>query len=143
MEELDRILDRHHVRASRAVDVVDHRRERGALAAAGRAGDQHEAAFFLGDSLQDRRQPQLVDRPNLHRDDAQHQADRAALLEDVDAEAPEARHAVGEVELLRLLEFLTLRRRHDRRAHRHHVVVLEALVLDDRHQRRRGRASCG
>ena len=52
----------------------------------------------------------------LHRDDAEHQADRAALLEDVAAEAAEAGHGVGEVDLLRLLELLPLRRGHDGRA---------------------------
>ena len=51
VQELDRILDRHHVRRARLVDVIDHRRERRALAAAGRAGDQHEPALFLGDLL--------------------------------------------------------------------------------------------
>ena len=91
VQELDRILDRHHVRRARLVDVVDHRRERGALAAAGRAGDEHEAALFLRDLLQHRRQAELVDRADRHRDDAQHEADGAALLEDVAAEAAEAR----------------------------------------------------
>ena len=43
------------------VDVVDHRRERRALAAAGGAGDEHQAALFLGDLLQHRRQAELVD----------------------------------------------------------------------------------
>ena len=49
--------------------------------------------------------------PDLHRDDAEDQADRAALLEDVAAEAAEAGHAVGEVDFLRVLELLALRRR--------------------------------
>ena len=96
---------------ARRVDVVDHRRERGALAAAGRAGDEDQAALFLRDPLQDRRQPELVDRLDPRRDDAQHEADGAALLEDVAAEAPEARHAVGEVDLLGRAELLALLRR--------------------------------
>jgi hypothetical protein len=37
VQVLDRVLDRHHVRLPGRVDVVDHRGERGALAAAGRA----------------------------------------------------------------------------------------------------------
>ena len=128
VEELDRILDRHHVRLARVVDVVDHRRQRRALAAAGRARDQHEAALFLGDGLEHLRQAQLVDRADLHRDDAKHQPDRAALLEHVAAEAAEPGHAVGEVDFLRVLEFLALLRRHDRRAHRDDVFVVELLV---------------
>ena len=85
--------------------------------------------------LQDRRQAELVDRADLHRDDAQDEPDRAALLEDVAAEAAEARHAVGEVDFLRFLELLALRRRHDRGAHRDDVLVVEPLLLGRRHQR--------
>src|SRR5437762_8554232 len=55
---------------------------------------------------------------DLHRDDAEDETDGAALLEDVAAEAAEPRHAVGEIDFLRLLEFLPLRGRHHRRAHR-------------------------
>ena len=51
VEDLDRVLDRDDVLAPRAVDVVDHRRERGRLARAGRAGDEHEAAMLLGQAL--------------------------------------------------------------------------------------------
>ena len=81
VQVLDRVLDRHHVRLARGVDVVDHRGERGALAAAGRAGDQHQAALFLRDPLQHRRQAELVDGLDLGRDDAEDEADGAALLE--------------------------------------------------------------
>ena len=65
-----------------------------------------------------------------HRDDAQDHADRAALLEDVAAEAAEARHAVGEVDLLALLELLALLGRHDRaRAIATVSLVVEPLLL--------------
>ena len=37
VEELDRVLDRHDVLLARLVDLVDHRRQRGRLARAGRA----------------------------------------------------------------------------------------------------------
>jgi hypothetical protein len=43
--------------------------------------------------------------------DAEYQADGSALLKDVDPEASEAWNAVGDVELLGLLEFLSLGRR--------------------------------
>ena len=43
------------------------------------------------DALEDRRQAELVDRADPRRDDAQDDADGAALLEDVAAEAAEAR----------------------------------------------------
>ena len=50
---------------ARGVDVVDHRGQRRALAAAGRAGDEHQAALFVGDRLEHRRQAELVDRLDL------------------------------------------------------------------------------
>ena len=61
VEELDRILDRDDVLPPRAVDVVDDRRERGRLARAGRAGDEHEAALLLGEHGDARRQAELVE----------------------------------------------------------------------------------
>ena len=62
MQVLDRVLDGHDVRGAGRVDLVDHRRERRALAAAGRARDQHEAALLGGNLLQHLRQRQIVDR---------------------------------------------------------------------------------
>ena len=127
-----------------AVDVVDERGERGALAAARGAGDQHESALLVGDLLEDlaagraRRSSRM-----LHRNDAQHHADRAALLEDVAAEAAEAGHAVGEVDFLRFLELLPLRGGHDGGAHGDDVLVVEALRPRWPAQSRRGPASSG
>src|SRR3954469_17794961 len=48
VEELDRVLDRDDVLVHRPVHVVDHRRERGRLARAGRAGEQDDPALLLG-----------------------------------------------------------------------------------------------
>ena len=114
---------------ARRVDVVDHRGERRALAAAGGAGDEHQAALFLRDLLQHRRQAELVDRLDPGRDDAQHQADGAALLEDVAAEAAEPVDAVGEVDVLVLLELLDVLRAEDRLRHRLGVRAIEPLFL--------------
>ena len=108
VQVLDRVLDRHDVRRAGRVDVVDHRRQRRALAAAGGAGDEHEAALFRGDPLQDGRQAELVDGLDAGRDHAQDQADGAALLEHVAAEAAQAGKAVGQVHLLRAAELLAL-----------------------------------
>ena len=47
VQVFDRVLDGDDVRGAVGVDVVDHRRERRGLAAAGRAGDEHEAALFV------------------------------------------------------------------------------------------------
>ena len=135
MQELDRILDGHDVRGARLVDVVDHSRERRALAAARRPGDEHEAARLVGDRLQRRRQPQLVNRPNVLGDDAQDHADRSALLEHVAPEAPEPRHAVREVDFLRVLELLTLSGRHDRGGHGDDIFMVQRFGVGGGNQR--------
>ena len=49
VEELDRVLDRDDVQRLRLVQVTDHRGERRALAVAGGADDEHEAAILLGE----------------------------------------------------------------------------------------------
>jgi hypothetical protein len=108
VQELDRILDRHDMGRARPVDVIDHSGERRALAAARRSRDQHEPALLVGDLLQHGGQAQFLDRRDLHRDDAQHEADGASLLEDVAPETAEPGHAVRKVDFLPLLELLSL-----------------------------------
>ena len=76
MQDLDRILDRDDVLVARAVDVVEHRRERRRLARAGRAGDEHEAAVLLGEPLHARRQAQLLEARDVARDHAERERDR-------------------------------------------------------------------
>ena len=90
VEVLDRILDGEDVLVALGVDLVDHRRERRRLAAAGRAGDEHEAARPLGERGEHRRQAELVEAADLLGDQPVDGADRAALVEDVAAEAREA-----------------------------------------------------
>ena len=106
MEDLDRVLDRDDVLVARAVDVVDHRRERRRLARAGRAGDEHEAAVLLGEPLHARRQVELLEARHLAGDDAEGERDVAALAEGVDAEARQALGGVGDVEVAGLVERL-------------------------------------
>ena len=108
VQELDRVLDRDDVLVHRPVHVVDHRRERGRLAGAGGAGEQDDPALLLGEPGDDRRQQQLVDGLDVHRDGAHHHRDVAALAERVDAEAGEALELVGEVDLVLGLELLQL-----------------------------------
>ena len=92
----------------RPVHVVDHRRERGRLAGAGRAGEQDDPALLLGELGDDLGQAELVDRLDHHRDGAHDDRDRAALHEGVDAEAAEALDGVGEVDLVLGVELLEL-----------------------------------
>ena len=91
VQELDRVLDGDDVLAALGVDVVDHRRERRGLARAGGARAEDQAALLLRDLLEDDGQAQLADGHDLDRDDAEHEADRAALLEHVAAEAARGR----------------------------------------------------
>ena len=93
---------------------------------------EHEAALRVGDLLEHRRQHQLPDAEDPRRDDTQNEPDGAALLEDVAAEAPEARHGVADVDLHLLLETLLLARVHDRERHRRGVVLHQAPDLDQR-----------
>jgi len=79
-------------------------------------------------TLEDGRQHQLVDRADLHRNDAKDEPDRAPLLEHVAAKPTESRNAIGEVDLLRVPELLALRGRHDRGAHRDEILVVETFV---------------
>ena len=61
VDVLDRILDREDVLVPLVVDLVDHRRERRRLAAAGRTGDEHQAARPLGERREHRRQAELLE----------------------------------------------------------------------------------
>src|SRR5207253_10277625 len=103
-EELDRILDGHDVAGLVGVDVIDHRRERSRFSRAGGAGDEDEAALLPRDLLEDLGEEQLLDGVDLEGDDAEDDADGAALLEAVDAEAAQAGDAVSEIELVLRLE---------------------------------------
>src|SRR4029077_2463027 len=60
--------------------------------------------------------------------------DRAPLLEDVAAEAAEAGHGVGDVDLQVVLELLLLAVAHDGERHGDGVLLHEPLGLDERDQ---------
>ena len=104
VQDLDRVLDGDDVTVARAVDVVDHRRERRRLARAGGAGHEHEPARLVGELADDRRQAELLDARAFGRHPAQGHPDAAALAEHVDAEATDADERVGEVDLAAGLE---------------------------------------
>jgi hypothetical protein len=101
------------VLGARAVDLVDHRRERRRLARAGRARDEDEAARLLRELAEARRQAELLERLQLVGDEAEGGADGAPLEVDVDAEAREAGDGVREVELPVDLEVLLALGRQD------------------------------
>ena len=99
MQELDWILDRHDVARRCRVDVVHHCGQRGRLAGAGGAGDEHDAARLLG-HLPDRvGQTELADRREAIRDAPADERDRASLAEGVDAEPGQSGDGEREVDL--------------------------------------------
>jgi hypothetical protein len=114
MEELDRVLDRDDVAVHLAVRRVDHRGQRRRLARAGRARDQHETARQAGERLDRLGHAEVLERRDRDRDHADGERDGAALLEDVAAEAAEARQAEGEVDLAVDVELLALLGRQQR-----------------------------
>ena len=114
VQELDRVLDRHDVLLARAVDLVDHRGERGGLPRAGRARDEDEAARPARELVDGGRQAELVDARHPERDQAERRPDRSPLVVGVYAEAGVARDRVGEVELPVRLQTLALVAREDR-----------------------------
>ena len=111
VEELDRVLDGDDVRGAGAVGQVEQGRQRGGLAGAGRAGDQHQAAVQLGEPGDRVRHAELVQRLDVVRDGPERRAARAALAVEVDPEPGDALDAVREVELVVALEVVPLLRR--------------------------------
>ena len=71
VDVLDRVLDREDVLVALGVDLVDHRGQRRRLAAAGRAGDQHEPARPIGQRRRaPRGSPSSLERADLLRESA-------------------------------------------------------------------------
>ena len=83
VHELDRVLDRDDVAVAVLVAVAEQRRHRRRLAGAGGADEHHDAALAHDDVLQHRRQAELLELRDVHRDRAQHHADAALLHERV------------------------------------------------------------
>ena len=109
VDELDRVLDREDVLVALGIDLVDHRGQRGRLAAARRAGDEHQAARPIGERRENRRQPQFIEPLDLLRNDTVDRGDRTPLVEDVASEPREAADAEREVQFERLFEPFLLR----------------------------------
>jgi hypothetical protein len=91
-----------------AVDVVDHRRERGRLAGTGRTRDQHDPAMCVREVEDGLRKVEAFEWRNLGRNQTQHHPDRSTLLEHVDAITHAVGGAVGEVDVQVALEVRAL-----------------------------------
>src|SRR3546814_11039543 len=90
VHEFDRILDREDVAVLGLVDVVDHRRQRGRLARAGRAGHQDQALRLVDQVLEDLRAAQVLEGEHPGRNGAEYRAGAAVLFDRVDPEAGQA-----------------------------------------------------
>ncbi len=145
-DELDRVLDGQDVAGHRLVALLEHRRQRRALAGAGGADHQDQAALLHHQRVQDRRHVEALERRNVERDAAEHGGDRAALLEAREAEAADAGEADADVELAGVLELLELARRQQLgeqlarlRVRQRLVGELQQLAVDLDQDRRAGR----
>ncbi len=133
VQHLDRVLDRDDVAFSGAVDVVDHRGQRGRLARAGGTGHQDESTRLVGETPEDLREAEFGDAGALGGDTAQGDSDAATLMEDVDPETADTADRVGEVELVAVLEALALRQGHHALGKHPGLIRIESgqLLHDD------------
>src|SRR6266478_1717709 len=120
VQERDGVLDGDEVIGAIGIDAVDHGGERGGLAGTGGSGDENEAALLFANAVDDRGKIELVGGANFRGNDAQHHANVAALLENVDAKAAEAGDAVSHVQLGGLLKLLLLAVGHHAEGHGEH-----------------------
>src|SRR5256886_1543279 len=108
VDELDRVLHRDDVPLQLLVDLVDHRRERGALARPRGPRHEHQAARLFGQLRHDARQAQLLEGPHMEGNLPDPERHAAALLEAVAAEPREVLDPEREIELVLELEPLLL-----------------------------------
>ena len=133
VHEFDRLLDGHDVAREVRVDVVHQRRQRRALARAGRAGHQHQAAAQVAEFLDDRRQPEFVERGDACGNQTEHGAESVHLLEIIAAEPVVRVHLVGKVEVALVLEALPVLRCANLAEHVAHFVRSEDFLADRDH----------
>ena len=117
--------------------MIDHRGERRRLARSGCAHHQDEPALQHHQLFQDLGHAEVLEPRHLRRDVTQHHGGKAALVEDVDPEAPESHLGQREIDLQLFVEILDLFRGHeterrlaDRLGTQNLLVDREDLALD-------------
>ena len=133
VHDLDRVLDRHDVAGLVLVVVVDQGGERRRLARARRARHQEQALALDDDVLHRRRQTELLDRADVRRDDADDRRHGVVRVEEVDAEARQARHGEARVDLQALLELALLVGGEHRVHQLDHRLVRQGRAAGHRH----------
>ncbi len=145
VHELDRVFDGQDVAVFAFVLVVDHGRQRGRFAGAGRTGHQHQAARLVGQLLEDLRRAELLERKDLRGNGPHHRRRAAVLDEGIDPEAGQVGDGEGKVALEVFLVGLALPVVHDVIDHGMHVLVLHGrqvdapdVAMDANHRRQAG-----
>ena len=104
--KFNRVFERDDVLFEIAVDVLDHRRKRGGLAATGRPGHQHDAARGFRDQFDLLEQTQLFKAGHVGFDVSHRQRPLAALLEQIGPKTPQAGDEIGEINFAVLFQTL-------------------------------------
>src|SRR2546422_8561421 len=117
MQKLDRVLDGDDVTRTCRVDSIDHRCERCGFSRSGRAGYQNQPAAFIGDAIDYWRESKRHAVLALIGNDAQHDADAAALLKNVGAKSAQAFDAVGNIDFRAVFQLLLLPIWHHPKSH--------------------------
>ncbi len=132
MQKFDRVLNRNNVFRPRRVHPVNHRRQRGGFTRTRHTRHQNQPARHLANLLNHLRQIQLVQRPNLSRNDAQHQPHIPALLKHVHTKPSQPRHPIRHVDFGDFFEFLFLAGGHHAEGHGQHVFGGYAGLIGQR-----------
>jgi hypothetical protein len=127
------ILDGEDVAIRIFIDMIDHRRQGGRLARAGRPGDQHDASRIIGDVLEDLRAVEFFERQHLRRNRPEYGPGAAILDEGVDPETRQIGNLEREIAFPRVLVLLALNVAHDVVHHGVHVLVLHRRQVDPPH----------
>ena len=146
VHEFDRVLHREDVAVLVFIDVVDHRRQRGRLARAGRPCHKHDTARLVGNVAEALGRVEFLKRQDLRGNRPHHGASAAVLYEGVDAEAGEVGDREREVALQVFLVGLALAVVHDVVDHAVHFGMIHRrqvdaanIAMDANHGRQAGR----
>ena len=129
-QKLDRVFDRQDMPGHLLVAPFEHRRQRRALAGAGGANHQQQAALFENQGRQRDRHAQRVERRNLGRDAAEYRRQRATLAKRREPETADLGDADADVELVAVFELLELLRRQQLAEQRAHLRRRDELIAE-------------
>src|SRR6266581_9730635 len=132
VQELDGVFDSDQVVGAVGVDAVDHGRQGGGLTGTGGSGDEDQAALLFANLVDDRGEIQFFIGANFRGNDAEHHADVAALLKDVDTEAAQPRNAIGHIQFRCFFELLFLAVGHHAERHGKHFFGGDARHVGER-----------